>query len=135
MCTREQDQWLHGGSGRQGPADDRVHTKTSTHYGGCRPHQYCFTLWPEFCTPSHIHCQFLFTQPEQVGATGFPVGVAALVEESGTGCIRSRQRVGGVVASGEGPTMPKQQHAGGPPWASHTTTHLTSTKSLPCHRH
>ena len=35
-----------------------------------------------------------------MGATGFPVGVAALVEESGPGCIRSRQRVGGVVASG-----------------------------------
>ena len=120
MCTREQDQWLHGGSGRQGPADDRVHTKTSTHYGGCRPHQYCFTLWPEFCTPSHIHCQFLFTQPEQVGATGFPVGVAVLVEESRAGCIRSRQRVGGVVASG-GRTNDAQ--AAACCWASVGLTH------------
>ena len=37
MCTREQDQWLHGGSGRQGPADDRVHTRTSTTEAGPVP--------------------------------------------------------------------------------------------------
>ena len=53
MCTREQDQWLHGGSGRQGPADDRVHTKTSTHYGGCRPHQGANTA--SHCGPSSAH--------------------------------------------------------------------------------
>ena len=53
MCTREQDQWLHGGSGRQGPADDRVHTKTSTHYGGCRPHHEANTA--SHCGPSSAH--------------------------------------------------------------------------------